>query len=103
MVKLYQKKTEYYKKFYVEHVAQQKVNDELRQQFSDDISWDNLRKTKEKARKIYNLFSKIGEEKITRIRSISAWDILKINSNDIQDIIKEILIKNKDVISQSCD
>lgn len=95
-------KTRYYKKFYVEHIAQQKVNKELRQQFPDDISWDNLRKTKEKAGKIYKLFSQIGEEKITRVRSISAWDILKLNSNDIQDIIEEILIKDKD-ISQSSD
>src|SRR5215216_4302176 len=92
--KVSSERLEFHKKFHLEHEAQKAVNVEIRQQLPNNITNDNLRKRKEKAKKIYNLFSQVGEEKLIRIKSISASYILKLNSKEIQYIVEEILKKN---------
>ncbi|CAG8756675.1 7978_t:CDS:1, partial [Cetraspora pellucida] len=58
------KRLEYHKKFHKKQVAKILVNDEVRNQISKEVSDDALRKKTERARKIYNLFDAIGEDKI---------------------------------------
>ena len=46
------------------------------------------------ARKVFDLFNRIGEEKITRVQSITASEILKLGWKDIEYIVSEILNKS---------
>jgi hypothetical protein len=84
-----------YKENYMEHEAQKKVNEEVRQQLPNNVTEDTLRKRKEKARKVYNLFNRIGEDKIMRVRTITASEILKLRWNDIEYIVSKILNKSE--------
>ncbi|CAG8527778.1 7277_t:CDS:2, partial [Cetraspora pellucida] len=59
---------EYHKKFYKKQVAKILVNDEVRNQISKKVSDDALRKKTEQARKIYQLFDAIDEDKMQTIK-----------------------------------
>jgi len=63
---------EYYKKTNPKRTAQALVNEEVRKQLPDSVSDDLLRKKKERAQKIYDLFNEIGEDTIRRIKSFTA-------------------------------
>ncbi|GBB99397.1 hypothetical protein RclHR1_03500022 [Rhizophagus clarus] len=52
--------------------AQALINKEVRKQLFDTVSDDVLRKKKERALKIFELFSEIGEDKIQRIKSFTS-------------------------------
>ena len=53
---------------HLEHEAQKRVNEEVRQQLPINVSNDALRKTTQMARRIYDIFSRIGEDKIERLK-----------------------------------
>jgi len=63
------------------------VNKEVRKQLPDSVSDDLLRKKKEWALKIYDLFSEIGEHMIQRIKSFSVASISKLSQDDIDHIL----------------
>ncbi|CAG8856793.1 39923_t:CDS:1, partial [Gigaspora margarita] len=59
------------------------VNDEIKKQLPDGTSKTTIRKRKERAQKIFHLFSKIGTDKIGRIKSFSALMIAKLTVDQI--------------------
>ncbi|GES94877.1 hypothetical protein GLOIN_2v1788173 [Rhizophagus clarus] len=61
-----------YKKDNPKRTAQALINKEVRKQLFDTVSDDVLRKKKERALKIFELFSEIGEDKIQRIKSFTS-------------------------------
>lgn len=69
------------------------VNDEIRKQLPSDITNDALKKRKERARKIYDLFSSIGKEKIRAVKTFSASIISNLSQDNIDYVIVEILKK----------
>ncbi|CAJ0634016.1 323_t:CDS:2, partial [Entrophospora sp. SA101] len=73
------------------------VNDKIREQTVDKITEVNLRKRKEKARKIYKLFNSVGVELIGRVRSFSASAISKLSLDDIDYIIAKTLKANRNL------
>jgi len=78
---------DHYKKNNPKRTAQALVNKEVRKQLPDSVSDDLLRKKKEWALKIYDLFSEIGEHMIQRIKSFSVASISKLSQNDIDHIL----------------
>ncbi|RGB22797.1 hypothetical protein C1646_38097 [Rhizophagus diaphanus] len=69
-----------------ERRAQRKLNDEVEKQLPNNLSQNAIEKKVERARKIYDLFSGIGIDKIQRV-SYSALRISKLDWDEI-DIIK---------------
>jgi hypothetical protein len=78
---------DHYKKNNPKRTAQALVNKEVRKQLPDSVSDDLLRKKKEWALKIYNLFNEIGKHKIQRIKSFSVSSISKLSQDDIDHIL----------------
>ncbi|CAI2186856.1 4060_t:CDS:1 [Funneliformis geosporum] len=78
-----------YKKDNPNHTAQALVNKKVHKQLPDTVSDNVLKKKKERALKIFELFNAIGEDKIQRIKSFIALAISKLD----QDKIDKILIK----------
>ncbi|CAJ0754370.1 519_t:CDS:2, partial [Entrophospora sp. SA101] len=76
-----------------ERVCLALVNDEIRKQIPDDITNDALKKRKERARKIYDLFFSIGREKIRAVKMFSASIISNLSQDNIDYVIVEILKK----------
>ncbi|CAG8675552.1 654_t:CDS:1, partial [Ambispora gerdemannii] len=79
-----------YKQSMEEHEAQKKVNDEVRDQLPNEVSKNALRKKTERARKIYDLFFRIGGDKvqrmtyIQRIKTFTAPSISNLSSENIK-------------------
>ncbi|CAJ0885388.1 13920_t:CDS:2 [Entrophospora sp. SA101] len=69
---------EHYKKTNPKRTAQALVNEEVRKQLPHTLSDALLRKKKERAQKIYDLFNGIGEDMIRRIKSFTALTISKL-------------------------
>lgn len=86
----------YYKKDNPKRTAQALVNKEVREQLPN-VSDDALRKKKERALKIFELFNEIGEDKFQKIKSFSASTISKLS----QDETDKILIKVCEWLSHS--
>ncbi|CAB5335218.1 hypothetical protein RhiirA5_444450 [Rhizophagus irregularis] len=78
---------EHYKENNPNRTAQTLVNEEVRKQLPVSVSDDALKKQKERALKIYKLFSEIGEHMIQRIKSFFALTISKLKKNDIDHIL----------------
>ncbi|GES73759.1 hypothetical protein GLOIN_2v515277 [Rhizophagus clarus] len=68
----------YYKKDNPKRTAQALVNKKVWEQLPN-VSDDALRKKKERALKIFELFNEIGEDKIQKIKSFSASSISKLD------------------------
>ncbi|CAG8712930.1 12141_t:CDS:1, partial [Acaulospora colombiana] len=62
----------HYRKEYPRRTSKGKVSDEIRKQLSNSVSESLLRKTKERALKIYDLFNELGEDNIKRIKTFTA-------------------------------
>ena len=77
----------YYKKNNLKRTAQALVNKEVRSQLPNSVSDDLLRKKKERAQKICELFIKIGVDKIQRVKSITASSISKLSQDEIDAIL----------------
>jgi len=71
------------------------VNDEIRKQLPDNITNNSLKKRKERAGKIYDLFVSIGEEKIRGIRSFSASSISNLSQENIDYVNSRSFKKEK--------
>ncbi|CAG8848789.1 43059_t:CDS:1, partial [Gigaspora margarita] len=84
----------YYEKSYNVNDANSEVNDEIKKQLPDGTSETTIRKRKERAQKIFHLFSKIGIDKIVRVKSFTALMISKLTVNQINYIISQIPDKN---------
>lgn len=69
------------------HTAKTRLNNELVQQLPVGMTRTQLYAMKTRAKKIYRLFSVVGEDKICRIHSLSADMISKLTLEDIQGII----------------
>jgi hypothetical protein len=74
---------------YRERRTQRKLNDEVAKP-SNDPSKNAIKKRVESARKIYDLFSGIGVDKIQRVKTYSALRISKLSCDEI-DAIEEAL------------
>ncbi|KAF0403875.1 hypothetical protein F8M41_009162 [Gigaspora margarita] len=78
---------EYYKTNNPKRTTQALVNKEVSKQLPSTVSDTLLRKRKERTQKIYGLFSKIGENKIQHVKSITASSISKLSQVEIDAIL----------------
>jgi hypothetical protein len=70
--------------------AQRSVNDEVRNQLPKEVNKASLWKKTEMARKIYDLFRRIGSDKIQRVRSFSASRIAKLSWDKIDYVASQV-------------
>ncbi|CAG8634109.1 30058_t:CDS:1, partial [Gigaspora margarita] len=80
-------KYNHYKKNNPKCTAQALVNKEVRLQLPNSVSDDLLRKKKERAQKIYELFTEIGVDKIQHVKSITVSSISKLSQDEIDAIL----------------
>ncbi|CAB5368865.1 unnamed protein product [Rhizophagus irregularis] len=85
------RRLEHHKKTKEDHEARESVNDEVRKQLPKEVTKNALRKRTEKARKIYDLFRRIGADKIQRVRSFSASRIAKLSDVKVDYVVKEVI------------
>ncbi|CAG8693800.1 15614_t:CDS:10, partial [Gigaspora margarita] len=78
---------DYYKKSNPKQTAQALVNNDIRSQLPNSVSDNLLRKKKEWALKIYDLFSEIGIEKIQRVKSLTVSSISNLSQDEIDQIL----------------
>ncbi|GBC07751.1 hypothetical protein RclHR1_07680005 [Rhizophagus clarus] len=79
----------YYKKDNPKRTAQALVNKKVQEQLPN-VSDEAIRKKKEWALKIYDIFSEIGEHMFQRIKSFSVSTIAKLSQDDIDHILVEL-------------
>ncbi|KAF0552452.1 hypothetical protein F8M41_021770 [Gigaspora margarita] len=85
-----------YKQSIEEHVAQKKVNGKFRDQLPKEVSKNALRKKTERARKVYDLFFRIGGDKvqrmtyIQRIKTFTASSISNLSSGNIKYVALQV-------------
>lgn len=85
-----------YKQSMEEHEAQKKVNDEVRDQLPKEVSKNALRKKTERARKVYDLFFRIGGDKvqrmayIQRIKTFTAPSISNLSLENIKYVALQV-------------
>ncbi|KAF0559377.1 hypothetical protein F8M41_006131 [Gigaspora margarita] len=76
-----------------EDVSNARVNDRIRDQISvqDKLTETNLRKRKERDKKVFRLFSNVGgKEAIERIKSFNATTILNLPPGDVDFVIARL-------------
>ena len=79
-----------------EHEAQKKVNDEVRDQLPKEVTKNALRKKTERARKVYDLFFHISDDKnqrvvfIQRIKMFTANSISSLSLVNIKYVASQI-------------
>jgi flagellar hook-basal body complex protein FliE len=78
------------KSTYRERKAQRELVAEVTKQLPSDLSKNSIEKRIERARKIYDLFSNIGYDKIMRIKTFFASQIYKLSWEDIDIIEKKV-------------
>ncbi|CAG8646861.1 8700_t:CDS:1, partial [Ambispora gerdemannii] len=69
--------------------AQRLLIKEVSVQLSFDLSKNAVEKRIERVRKIYDLFTTIGEDKIEKVKSYSALRISKLNWDEIDVIVEK--------------
>ncbi|RHZ79478.1 hypothetical protein Glove_144g51 [Diversispora epigaea] len=72
-----------------ERKAQRLLTKEVSAQLPSDLSKNAVEKRIERARKIYDLFTTIGEDKIERVKSYSALRIFKLSWDEIDAIVEK--------------
>ena len=87
---------EVHRLLHLKYEAQKRVNEEMHQQLPK-VSNDTLRKITQLGRRIYDIFSRIGEDKILRVKTFNTWDILRLKCEDVEHIISEVLRRDNDV------
>ena len=91
-----EKRLEHYKQTMEEHEAQKKVNDEVRDQLPKEVTKNALRKKTERARKVYDLFFRISDDKnqrvvfIQRIKTFTANSISSLSSVNIKYVASQV-------------
>jgi hypothetical protein len=63
------------------------VNNEVRKQIPESVNENLLRKTKERAQKIYEMFSELGVDKIKRIKTFTVSTLTHISQEDIDYVL----------------
>ncbi|CAG8665118.1 665_t:CDS:10, partial [Dentiscutata erythropus] len=84
----------HFRKSYNENVSNTRVNDRIRDQIAvqDKLTETNLRKRKERGKKVFRLFSNIGSiEAIEQIKSFNATTILNLPPDDVDFKTKELI------------
>ncbi|KAF0337377.1 hypothetical protein F8M41_016524, partial [Gigaspora margarita] len=90
---------DFYRQSNNEDASNALVNDKIREHIpnQDKISETNLRKRKERAKKVFRLFNSIGgENMIDRIKSFFASNISNLSLDDIDYIIAKVLKASPD-------
>ena len=80
----------FFRKTNPKRTSQGLVNNEVRKQIPESVSQSLLRKTKERAQKIYDLFNEIGVDKIKRIQSFTAVTLSSISQDDIDYVLAKL-------------
>ncbi|RIA95896.1 hypothetical protein C1645_816039 [Glomus cerebriforme] len=73
-----------------ERTAQALVNEEVKDQLSDKINNIDILTLKERTQKIYEFFNEIGEDKIQKVRSLSAVEISELSCDHIDYVLTEL-------------
>ena len=84
---------DYFRKTCNEDVSNAKVNDRIMNQISvqDKLTETNLRKRKERGKKVFRLFSNVGGiEAIERLKSFNATTILNLSPDDVDFLIARL-------------
>ncbi|CAG8823400.1 19941_t:CDS:1, partial [Dentiscutata erythropus] len=75
-----------------EDVSNARVNDRIRDQISvqDKLTETNLRKRKERGKKVFRLFSNVGgKEAIEQIKSFNATTIINLPPDDVNLLLPD--------------
>ena len=84
---------DHFRKTCNEDVSNAKVNDRIMNQISvqDKLTETNLRKRKERGKKVFKLFSNVGGiEAIDRLKSFNATTILNLSPDDVDFLIARL-------------
>lgn len=81
---------DFFRKSNHKRTSQGLVNDEVRKQIPKTISESLLRKTKERAQKIYEMFSELGVDKIKRIKTFTVSTLATISQDDIDYVLAKL-------------
>ncbi|CAG8782454.1 15321_t:CDS:1, partial [Cetraspora pellucida] len=81
----------YYRKTNPKCTAQGLVNNKVKTQIPKSVSKSLLRKTKERAQKIYDIFNEIRVDKIKQIQFFIAITIANISQDDIDFVLAKLL------------
>jgi hypothetical protein len=81
---------EYYRRTHPKRTSQGLINDEVRKQIPESVSEDLLRKTKERAQKIFDLFNELGIDRIKRIRTFTATTLASMSQDDIDYVLAKL-------------
>ena len=79
-----------------EHKAQKKVNDEVRNQLPKEVTKNALWKKTERARKVYDLFFRISDDKnqqvvfIQQIKTFTVNSISSLSSDNIKYVASQV-------------
>lgn len=84
------RRLDFYKNTQELHEAQRSVNDEVREQLPKEVNKNSLWKKTEMARKIYDLFRRIGSNKIQRVRTFTASSIAKLSWDRIDYVVSQV-------------
>ncbi|CAG8672197.1 14549_t:CDS:2 [Cetraspora pellucida] len=90
---------DFYRQSNNEDASNALVNDKIREHIPDQdkITETNLRKRKERAKKVFKLFNSIGGEKIIdRVKSFFASNISNLSLDDIDYVIAKVLKASSD-------
>ncbi len=77
----------FFRKTNPKRTSQGLVNNEVRKQIPESVSESLLRKTKERAQKIYDMFSELGIDKIKRIKTFTVSTLTHISQEDIDYVL----------------
>jgi hypothetical protein len=77
----------FFRKTNPKRTSQGLVNNEARKQIPESVSESLLRKTKERAQKIYDMFSELGIDKIKRIKTFTVSTLTHISQEDIDYVL----------------
>ncbi|EXX63247.1 hypothetical protein RirG_154060 [Rhizophagus irregularis DAOM 197198w] len=84
---------DHFRKTCNEDASNAKVNDRIMNQISvqDKLTETNLRKRKERGKKVFRLFSNVGGiEAIERLKSFNATTILNLSPDDVDFLIARL-------------
>lgn len=85
-----------YRKAHEEYVALKKLYDEVKDQLPKEVTRVALRKKSDRARRVYDLFFRISDDKIQRmvliqrIKTFSATSISKLSDDDIRYVASQV-------------
>ena len=91
-----EKHLEHYKQTMEEHEAQKKVNNEVRDQLPKEVTKNVLWKKMKRARKVYDLFFRISDDKnqqvvfIQRIKMFTVNSISSLSSDNIKYVAFQV-------------